>query len=207
MAQQPPTPSGKLRAKSYLWGICETWLGSTGGSSTWESSALPHKAPGPPKFPMCAVLLLGQCGCDMCYLSNREKSTCCSCSLLFAAGEHPWFSYRKCCAAPHKGDPGACGYQRAGTQGRYRCELWLTQTCLPCYPLLQLVSSGLRRTSSESVWQEQDQQLCASPLHHFSSQMAPTAQGFLLNLNAGGCLSALWISGGNKRGSQGISTH
>lgn len=74
MAQQLPTPSGKLRAKSYLWGICETWLSSTGGSSTWESSALPRKAPGPPKFPMWAVLLLGQCGCDMCYLSNRDKS-------------------------------------------------------------------------------------------------------------------------------------
>lgn len=115
-------------------------------------------------------------------------SACCSCSLLlFAAGEHSRFFHRKRCTAPHKGDPSACGYQRAGTQGTDRYELRLTQTCLPCYPLLQLVSSGLQRTSSESVWQEQDQQLCASPLHRFWSQMAPTAQGFLLSLNAGGC--------------------
>lgn len=70
-------------------------------------------------------------------------------------------------------------------------ELQLKQTCLPHYPPLQPVSSGLQRTSSESVWQEQDQLLRASPIHRFWSQMAPTAQGFLLNLNAGGCLSAL----------------
>lgn len=59
--------------RSYLGGICETWLSSTGGSSTWESSALPREAPGPTKFPMRAVLLLGQRGCAVCYLSNSDK--------------------------------------------------------------------------------------------------------------------------------------
>lgn len=104
----------------------------------------------------------------ICVTLATGTSACCSCSLLlFAAGEHPWASHRKRCAAPRRGEPSARGYQRAGTQGTGRCEPRLTQICPPCSPLLQLLSSGLQRTSSESVWQEQDQQLCASPLHRF----------------------------------------
>lgn len=65
---------------------------------------------------MRAVLLLASVGV-ICVTLATGTSVCCSCSLLFAAGERSWFSYSKCCAAPRKGDPSACGYQRAGTQG------------------------------------------------------------------------------------------
>lgn len=190
MAQQPPTPSGKVHAKSYPRGICETQLRSTEAAAP-ESSALPREAPGPTKFPMRAVLLLGQRGCDMCYLSNRDKCVLQLQPSLCSRRASLVFLQKMLRGSPQRGPQ--CLWLSASWHAghRHRYELRLTQTCLPCYPLLQLVSSGLQRTSSESVWQEQDQQLCASPLHRFSSQMAPTAQGFLLNLNARGCLSAL----------------
>lgn len=122
----------------------------------------------------------------------------CSCSLLlFAAGvEHPCFSDRQCAVQLSTEltlSPNACPWlsTRWHSVWAQMHELQLKQTCLPYYPPLQPISSGLQRTSSESVWQDQDQLLHASPLHRFWSQMVPTAQGFLLNLNAGGCLSAL----------------